>query len=78
MSDLEDGDHPLFVVYLVDRPVVAYPDSPTAFSLELATPGRSWVARKGSQGAFYAILNIRGEPGYLLLCPPLNGYRVAH
>lgn len=56
------------VVYLVDEPVASDPNAPLIFSP--AEPTASWRTRVlagVSNGYVYAALNIRRQPGHLLL-----------
>jgi hypothetical protein len=78
MPDLEDGHNLLVVIYLVYHPVIPYSDPPAVYSLEPTASTRTRIIREGLQSALYAVLDIRGESGYLFLCPPLDGYGVDH
>jgi hypothetical protein len=47
MTDSDDVDKPLTVVYAVKDSIISYPQPPqTAVTLELPTAGRSWLLRK--------------------------------
>lgn len=69
-----DEHFPRRIVYLVDCPIVAYPDAPPFPALELAGPGRARFVREGLKAFLDTILDIRGQPGYLFLRSPLDDY----
>ena len=43
VADVKDGDHLTVVVYLVNHPVVAYPDAPPVTTCQLEATGWSGV-----------------------------------
>ena len=47
MAHVEDGNHPITVVYLVDHPVIADPDAPPITARQLEATGRPGVFGQG-------------------------------
>jgi hypothetical protein len=78
VSDLEYRYRTPVVVHFVDHSVFTDPDTSSLSSSELAAVARARIVREGLEGILYAVLYSYREPGYLLLCSPLNAYRVGH
>jgi hypothetical protein len=55
MTDLKDGNYPFFVVYDVDRSVVADPEAMSGTTLQSLAPSRSRVVAESEHGSDYPL-----------------------
>jgi hypothetical protein len=63
VADVHDDYFARFVVYLVDRPVVTYPDPPAFLPPEFARPRRTRFIREGLKTSLDTVLDVRRKPG---------------
>ena len=70
VAHVKDGNHLTAVVYLVNHPVVAYPDAPSVTTCQLEATGRPGILGQAPNGVADSGIHLAGQCAQLFLSTP--------